>query len=103
MVESLIDTFRFFDGAERLERLGADVALGARAAVANNHGKWGLVPGSLGLVVVQVPQKAWLDAEHNKFARFPTVERTTVAGVFNAVGLRRKHDAILPCRHGHTT
>ena len=70
VVESLIDTFRFFDGAERLERLGADVALGARAAVANNHGKWGLVPGSLGLVVVQVPQKAWLDAEHNELPDF---------------------------------
>ena len=62
VVKSLIEAFRFFDGAERLKRLGAEVALGAKAAVKNNHGEWGLVPGSLGLVVVQVPPKAWKDS-----------------------------------------
>ncbi len=52
LAESLIETFRFFDGAARLERLGADVAAGTRADIEDNHGGWGLAPASLGLVVV---------------------------------------------------
>ena len=55
---SLIETFWFFDGAARLHRLGGKVLQGARAPVDDNHGDWGLVPSSLGLVVVQVRQKA---------------------------------------------
>ena len=70
VVEALIETFRFFDGAARLARLGAKVALGARAAVENNHGAWGLVPASLGLVVVQVPQHARTDAQSNELPKF---------------------------------
>ena len=70
VVEVLIETFRFFDGAARLERLGAKVAPGARAAVDNNHGDWGLVPGSLGLIVVQVPQNVRLSAQHAELPEF---------------------------------
>ncbi|MCY3844007.1 MAG: hypothetical protein OXH69_10750 [Acidobacteria bacterium] len=66
----LIETFRFFDGAARLARLGAKVARGARADVDNNHGDWGLVPSSLGLIVVQVPQNARLDARHDELPEF---------------------------------
>ena len=62
VVESLIETFRFFEGAARLGRLGADVAAGTQDAVENNHGDWGFVPASLGLVVVQVRQPARLGA-----------------------------------------
>ena len=69
-VEVLIETFRFFDGAARLARLGAKVARGARTDVDNNHGDWGLVPSSLGLIVVQVPQNARLDARHDELAEF---------------------------------
>ena len=70
VVEALIETFRFFDGAARLERFGGTVAFGARTAVDNNHGDWGLVPGSLGLVAVQVLQGAWMDARHNELPEF---------------------------------
>ncbi|MDE0621285.1 MAG: hypothetical protein OXH83_06400 [Bryobacterales bacterium] len=55
---SLIETFWFFDGAARLQRLGGNVVRGARASVDDNHGGWGLVPSSLGLVVLQVRQEA---------------------------------------------
>ena len=70
-VESLIDTFRFFDGAARLRRMGGMVARGAKAPVRDNHGDWGLVPSSLGLVVVQVPQHAWMvGSSHDELPEF---------------------------------
>ena len=80
VVKSLIEMFRFFDGAARLQRLGGELALGTRAAVKNNHGDWGLVPGSLGLVVVQVPQKAWMDARHNELPEFRRWKRSRPPG-----------------------
>ena len=70
---SLIETFWFFDGAARLQRLGGEVVPGARASVDDSHGDWGLVPSSLGLVVVQVRQKARMDdgqAELPEFRRW---------------------------------
>ena len=70
VVESLLDTFRAFDGAARLRRHGADVAFGARKRVDNNHGEWGLVPRSLGLVVVQVPKNSWSDNCGQELPRF---------------------------------
>lgn len=70
VVESLIETFRFFDGAARLQRLGGQVTPGIRATLKNNHGDWSLVPGSLGLVVVQVGQEAWMDAHHEELPEF---------------------------------
>ena len=36
----------------------------------NNHGDWGLVPSSLGLIVVQVPQNARIDARHDELPEF---------------------------------
>ena len=86
VVESLIETFRFFDGAARLERLGGKVALGARAAVKNNHGDWGLVPGTLGLFVVQVPQNAWMDARHNELPEFRRWKRSRPPGFSTSWG-----------------
>lgn len=70
LVECLIETFWFFDGAARLERLGADVAEGSKANVKNNHGSWGLVPASLGLVVVQVPQGARLGTGQSELSSY---------------------------------
>ena len=70
VVESLLDTFRAFDGAARLRQHGADVVFGARKRVDNNYGKWGLVPRSLGLVVVQVPKSSWSDNCGQELPRF---------------------------------
>ena len=69
---SLIATFAFFSGAARLQRLGGSVEKGAKADVPNNHGDWGLVPVSLGLVAVQVLQKDRLDAGN---AALPAFQR----------------------------
>lgn len=63
LVRSLIDTYWFFSGPNRLRRLGADVLEGVRESGNDNHGEWGLIPSSLGLAVVSVPQKAGKDAK----------------------------------------
>ena len=72
VVESLLGTFRFFHGAERLKRLGGDVLHGTRTKGRDGHGEWGVVPASLGLVVVQTPQTMWQDpsASNEESARF---------------------------------
>lgn len=70
VVDHLIATFRFFDGAARLQRLGGQVRRGARDATENNHGNWGLVPSSLDVVVVQVAQHAWMDAQGEELPEF---------------------------------
>ena len=63
VVRALIDTYRLFSGPERLRRLGADLVGNFRDSGNDNHGDWGLIPSSLGLVVVSVPQKAGMDAK----------------------------------------
>ncbi len=83
-VEALIETFRFFDGAARLERLGGKVAFGARATVDNNHGDWGLVPASLELVVVQVRQDAQMDTQHNELPGFQRWKESRPPGFFTS-------------------
>ena len=80
LAESLIETFRFFDGAARLERLGADVSAGTRADVKNNHGSWGLVPASLGLVALQVPQGARLGTGQTELPAYERWKRQRHAG-----------------------
>ena len=66
----LFDTYRYFSGHERLGRLGGDVKYGTRERVNGNHGNWGLVPSSLGLVVLSVPQPAGVSAEGDKLDAF---------------------------------
>ena len=63
VARALIDTYRYYSGSERLRRLGADLLEGVRDSGNDNHGHWGLVPSSLGLVVVSVPQRAGMDAK----------------------------------------
>lgn len=63
LVRALIDTYWFFSGPSRLRRLGGDVLEGVREPGNDNHGEWGLIPSSLNLVVVSVPQKAGKDAK----------------------------------------
>ena len=56
VVQTIIDVYRFFSGAERLKRLGAEVGYGSRDPGNDQHGDWGLVPSSVGLVVLRVAQ-----------------------------------------------
>ena len=70
IVGILFDTYRFFSGHERLGRLGGDVGYKTREPVNDNHGDWGLMPSSLGLVVLSVPKTASVCAEGNKLNAF---------------------------------
>ena len=56
VVQSLIDGYRYYSGPERLKRLGAVLSEDGGERDNDNHGEWGLVPSSLGLVVVVVNQ-----------------------------------------------
>ena len=70
IVRTLIETYRYFSGHERLRRLGGDVQYRAREPGNDNHGDWGLVPSSLNLVVLSVPQRAGKSAEDDKLKAF---------------------------------
>lgn len=66
IVQTMIDVYNFFSGAKRLKRMGADVRRGSRDPGKDQHGDWGLVPSTLGLVVVHVSQFVATD-EHGEF------------------------------------
>ena len=70
IVGILFDTYRFFSGHERLRRLGGDVCYGTREPGKGNHGDWGLVPSSLSLVILSVPQPAGVSAKGEKLHAF---------------------------------
>ena len=70
IVSAQINAYRFFSGYERLRRRGGDVRHGVRDPGSDNHGDWGVVPSSLGLIVVSVPQPAGISAEGEDLAAF---------------------------------
>ena len=70
IVSAQIQVYRYFSGHERLRRRGGDVQHGAREPGNDNHGDWGVVPSSLGLCVVSVPQPAGRSAEGEDLASF---------------------------------
>ena len=76
VVRTMLDVYAHFSGAERLKRLGADIARGVRDSGNDQHGDWGLVPSSVGLVVIRVAQHvAWTEQHKDRdaFQRFKTV------------------------------
>lgn len=73
VAQTMLDVYAFFSGEERLKRLGADVAHDARDPGNDQHGDWGLVPSSIGLVVIRVAQHVAWDEHHadrDAFRRF---------------------------------
>ena len=75
LVQTMIDTYAFFSGAERLKRLGAEVGHRSRDPGNDNHGDWGFVPSSVGLVVIRVAQFVATDKQgidRPVFNRFKT-------------------------------
>ena len=69
-VRSLIETYRFYSGTNRLRRLGADLRDNCRDRGEGSHGQSGLIPASLGLVVIAVSQKAGKDANNENLTIF---------------------------------
>ena len=73
VVQTMLDVYAFFSGAERMKRLGADVSHGSRDPWNDQHGDWGLIPASVGLVVIRVAQHVAWDEHHvdrEVFSRF---------------------------------
>ncbi len=80
VVRALIDTYRFYSGPDRLRRLGADLQGDFRDSGNGNHGEWGLIPSSLGLVVVVVSQQAGKDAKYEDLRTFKDFKRSYPTG-----------------------
>ena len=70
IVRALIDTFRHFTGAERLRRRGAHIRDSIKGTGDHNHGKWGLIPSTLGLAAVVVSQAASIYSQHEDLPAF---------------------------------
>lgn len=75
IVQAILDSYTFFSGTEHLMRLGGDVAYGMPDPEDSQYSGWGLVPSSIGIVVLQVYQQT--GAKMNKpdpelFHRFKT-------------------------------
>ena len=76
VVDALLEAYRITSGVERLRRRGADVQSNIRDEGTGSHGDWGLVPASLGLVVVAAPQSVALDSagkETEVFSNFTAI------------------------------
>ncbi|MDE0077149.1 MAG: hypothetical protein OXO50_06495 [Caldilineaceae bacterium] len=58
VVKVLIDNYWFFSGPERLRRLGADIRSDSSPPRYSESRTWGLIPASLGLIVIVMPQRA---------------------------------------------
>ena len=80
VVCALIDSYKFFSGAARLRRLRGDVEFGSREPGDDNHGEWGLVPSSLGLVVISVSQRARKRAKGDRLEAFKKLLSETSPG-----------------------
>ena len=80
VVRALIDSYRFYSGPERLRRLGADLQSDFCDSGDGNHGEWGLIPSSLGLVVVIVSQQAGKDASHEDLKTFTDFKKSQPTG-----------------------
>ena len=79
-VRSVIDAYRFYSGPERLKRLGADLSDDGGERDNDNHGNWGLVPSSLGLVVVMVLQANGMGFGGKEVGTFTEFKRLNPTG-----------------------
>ena len=84
LVQTILDVYPHFSGAERLKRLGGQVGDGSRDPGKDQHGAWGLVPSSVGLVVLRFAQLVARDERgefRDEFRRFtearPPLYRTS--------------------------
>ena len=79
IVEALLEAYRITSGVERLRRRGANIQGNIRDKGTGSHGDWGLVPATLGLVVLAAPQSVALDSagqETELFSDFTTSHPT---------------------------
>ena len=72
IARALIDTFRNTTGAERLKRRGAAISddIGGPGDGNHNHGKWRLIPSTLGLAAVVVAQNNSIGPDNEDLPAF---------------------------------
>ena len=81
VVEALLEAYRITSGVERLRRRGADIQGNIRDKGTGSHGDWGLVPATLGLVVVAAPQSVALDSAGQETEIFSNFTASHPAGL----------------------
>ena len=70
IVRALLETYESTSGPSRLRRRGGNAEKGVRDQGVGSHGDWSLVPASLGLVVMAVPQAVALGPSGEETAAF---------------------------------
>ena len=102
VVQTMLDVYAFFSGAERLKRCGgADVSHGSRDPGNDQHaGSSGLVPASVGLVVIRVAQHVAWDEHHAGPRGIQQIQGDASARVRDVVRVRRTDASVLPRRQG---
>ena len=79
LVRTLIETYWWFSGPQRIVRLGGDLQENFRSQSKDNFGKYGLIPSSLGVVVLAVSQEHGIgmaDREVEAFSDFKRLYST---------------------------
>ena len=56
VVQTMLNVYAHFSGAQRLKRLGAEVGYRSGDPGNDQHGDWSLVPSSIGLIVIRMGQ-----------------------------------------------
>ena len=81
IVEALLMAYRSSSGVERLRKRGGDIQGNNRDEGTGSHGDWGLVPASLGLVVVAAPHSVALDSAGQETELFSNFTASHPAGL----------------------
>lgn len=76
VARALLDVYRLYSGAERLRRLGGDVQGSFRDGGKDNHGDWGIIPWTMDITVISVPQRAGMDARDNDLLVYETFKES---------------------------
>ena len=100
VAQNIIDVYRYFSGAERLKRLGAEVGHGSRDPGKDQHGDWGLVPSSVGLVVLRIGQFVAQSRGGEFRKEFLQVQGSAPTPLLYVVDVRGKCPSVLPRGQG---
>ena len=102
VVQTMLDVYAFFSGAERLKAVGADVSHGSRDPGNDQHGDWGLVPASVGPCRDSGCSACCVGRTPRGPRGIQQIQGDASARVRDVVELRRTDASVLPCRHkGH--
>ena len=82
LVRVLVDNYWFFSGPERLKRLGANIRNDSRRRRNFQSRDWELIPASLGLIVIAIPQNAARGSDGEESNEFKDFKRLYPTGFY---------------------